>query len=369
MTIDFTEKPELKTSMLAYRRSLEVSEAMMNAGNWEGRTPALDENGISNHVEKGLVPVQVVEKGVRGQTSNETSKVNKENWGKSNPQIVDFAMMPVETDMLVISFSLTAIPESLKPSASDNKYVSQNLAAFADRCVENGSYIELAWRYLGNIANGRISWRNGAIAHETEVVVQFENSAIVFDPSALSWARVPSREEIRASAKEGAEHLDALVELLVEGMTTRARPIMVAWRGKMSALAEVYPSQEYKGTAARKEVSRSLSAIERTIGGNTIRCATLHGQKIGAAIRCIDDWHNAPNYEGIPVPVNPYAGVQEAGIALRVKATGVPGFYDLRKKPDSLIAELDASEPSGNVLFFLANLVRGGVYGSKGDQA
>jgi CRISPR-associated protein Csy3 len=104
----------------------------------------------------------------------------------------------------------------------------------------------------------------------------------------------------------------------------------------------------------------------------------MHSQKIGAALRHIDVWHNDDSYNAIAV--NPYDGVQETGARLRVEKNrggtdSAKSFYALRSKPDDLFSaianakETNGDDISGDVHFVMANLVRGGVFGQKGGEA
>ena len=136
----------LKTNMLAFSRSLELSDGLMLAGTWECAQDA-------------LVPVEVRRIGVRGQTSNASSKTDKENWGASNPQRVEVATMPPEKDTLFISFTLRVLANSRKPFATDSFEVANSYRQLAETFNATGGYAELARRYLTNIANGRFAWR------------------------------------------------------------------------------------------------------------------------------------------------------------------------------------------------------------------
>ena len=96
----------------------------------------------------------------------------------------------------------------------------------------------------------------------------------------------------------------------------------------------------------------------------------MHSQKIGAALRHIDTWHGHKAYNAIAV--NPYGGVQETGAVLRAEKNrggedSAKSFYKLRNKPDELLTGIASASSAenlpGEAHFFVANLVRGGVFG------
>jgi len=351
----------LKTNMLAFSRSLELSDGLMQAGIWGSEQDA-------------PVPVEVRRIGVRGQTSNASSKTDKENWGASNPQLVDIATMPPERDMLLISFTLRVLANSRKPFATDSFEVANSYHRLAEAFDAAGGYAELARRYLSNIANGRFAWRNASLTDEADVTVSWANRTIRFDPSGISLTRVPTLPDLSAAVTDGAE-LASLVDGFAKALSNPATPmnLNVTWRARVNELAQVYPSQVYPGTDIKAdEKGKTLAKIRRTIGLRVVDAAILHQQKIGAAIRWIDDWHGVEEFGLEPVPANPYAGVQEMGVALRAKGKNNPiktpakSFYDILAKPACIESDIQSSKVGPEFFFVMANLVRGGVFGDKG---
>lgn len=344
---------KLTTNMLAYSRSLEFTAATMTGVSWEDP-------------ESGYDPIEVQTEGVRGQSSHANDK--KGNAGKSNPQLVDVARVPVGRDALKISFALRVMANSFCPSAIDNSDVRRNLQKFVAEYAMSDGFETLAWRYLENIANGRFTWRNRSISDQAIVKVSCGETQVAFDPFKLSLDDIQGENAIEAAMVSGTEEdLHEIKDTILNGLTQNPEVIRVCWIGKVEDLAEVYPSQEYAGTDKAKlpagTPSRILASIKARHAGETVRQAIMHPQKIGAAIRCIDDWHGSDDYG--PVPVNPFAGVQEAGEVLRVGKEGGKSFYDLLKKPDEMIEKVNTVKLDGDCHFFIANLVRGGVFGSK----
>ena len=352
----------LKTNMLAFARSLELSDGLMQAGTWDSA------NGL-------LIPVEVRRIGVRGQTSNATSKTEKENWGASNPQRVDVATLPPEKDTLFISFSLRVLANSRRPFATDSFEVATSYRQLAEAFDSAGGYAELARRYIANIANGRFAFRNATLSDESEVTVSWTSGFIRFDPSRISRNRISTLSDLENAILDGAEHLASLIYCFSVALFDQDNPMnfKVIWRARVNENAQVYPSQVYPGTnVSADEKGKTLASIQQTVGSRVVRAAILHQQKIGAAIRWIDDWHDTEEFGEEPVPVNPYAGVQEMGVALRAKGKNNPikkpakSLYEILAKPTQIETDIQSGTVGPDFYFVMANLVRGGVFGNKG---
>jgi len=352
----------LKTNMLAFSRSLEVSDGLMQAG-------------FRGQPKESLVPVEVRRIGVRGQTSNATSKTEKENWGSSNPQRIDVATMPPGKDMLQISFTLRVLANSLKPFSTDSFDAVNSYRKLAESFESAGGYCELGHRYISNIANGRFAWRNFSLADESDITVSWQDFAVQFDPARLSRNRIPTPPELESSVINGAGHLTDLTVAFSNALFNPEAPInlKVVWRARVNENAQVYPSQVYPGTDVKTDAQgKTLASIRQTVGTRTVKVAILHQQKIGAALRWIDDWHGVKEFGREPVPANPYAGVQEMGVALRAKGKNNPiekpamSLYDILAKPTMIEADMRDNKIGPEYFFVMANLVRGGVFGDKG---
>lgn len=369
-----TTAPKLTTSMLAYQRSLELSEGLMFglAGDKLGKSSD-GKTWLDEALDAGR-HVEVREKGVRGQSSHAKPAKAELKPGASNPQIVDVAHLPADADHLLITFSMKVLPNAMGPSATDSSDAALGLAAFAQRYAEAGGFGVLAERYIANIANGRFAWRNRGISEDAKVGISWvdadtnERKFISFDPLEFDLEVMADGDDLEDAMIEGSkEDLKALVEGFSKALSGEARlTLRVGYLGRIMAGAEVYPSQEYVREDDKKNKSRHLSAVSRLAGGTTIRAATLHNQKIGAAIRCIDDWHGDEEFGDLPVPVNPYAGVQEINISLR-HPDNKRDFYSLRRSSKKTWESLVNGVVTDDAHFIVANLVRGGVFGQKGD--
>ena len=346
--------------MLAYARSIQVTEGLFFA------TQTMNDKTIRR-------PIEVLEKGVRGQSSY-ASEDRADKAGKSNPQSVEFAIVPLGYDGIELEFSLRIMPLSMKPHASDDIDVGATYQRLASAYKRAGGYYTLAALYAWNIANARFAWRNRYQSDQMSVRISFPEE-ICFDPSQLPLDRPANPTELQNAMTAGdPADFDKLVEKIALGLseTNPDHPFTakVIWSAKMEPGQELFPSQEYlreekEKSIKYKDVSRVLAKLPGFADGRKIGQASMHSQKIGAALRHIDIWHDSSSDGAIAV--NPYGGVQETGAVLR-KPKEKTNFYEIRKNASRLVEAVesarDAEGLSGDVHFFMANLVRGGVFGS-----
>jgi CRISPR-associated protein Csy3 len=344
-----SDTPSFETGMLAYARSLQISEGIFFGINGERR-----------------VPVEVREKGVRGQSSEDKAK----NPGLSNPQTVEFAVLPQSCTAVALEFSVRVLPRAMEPHACGNTLVGKTYTDLAKAYASAGGFGVLAELYSWNIANARFAWRNRFQVDRSAVKVSFSDEAIIFDPSKLSLEEVANREQMTAALVKGDRAaVDRFVDGVARGLTQTPFPFDVTWTGDVDAGQEIFPSQEYiRDGKAEKDLSRVYAKQPLFYAGREINQASMHSQKIGAALRHIDIWHGDAEYG--PIAVNPYGGVQETAAVLRNSKNS---FYDIRRKADDILAAVDsarsAADIPGTIHFMMANLVRGGVFGSSSKTA
>lgn len=350
--------PSFETGMLAYARSVQITEGLFFATK-------------SDSPEKHT-PIEVREKGVRGQSSEDKAK----NPGKSNPQSVEYAVIPQGHDGVELSFSVRFMPLSMKPHACGNTAVGETHIRLANAYKAAGGFRVLAALFAWNIANARFAWRNRFQSDAMSVTVVFEGREIIFDPFAFDLAVPADGDEMAAALIEGtADDLSALIDGIARGLSNdeqKAFTVKVRWNAAMEPGQEIFPSQEYvRDEKKDDQISRIYAKLPTRLGDRIIRQASMHSQKIGAALRHIDIWHGCDDH-AMPIAINPYGGVQETSAVLRDPKTK-KSFYDLRSKAQPLLdAAENAQGPNdltGDVHFVMANLVRGGVFGSSGKKA
>jgi len=348
-----SEAQSLETNMLAFARSVQITEGVFHGTRGTGE-------------ERQRVPVEIMSKGVRGQSSEDNAK----NAGKSNPQVVEFAAVPQGCDAIELSFSVRVLPCALRPHACDKAEVVHAYRKLAEAYAARGGFRRLAELYTWNVANGRFAWRNRWQTDAAEVRIDnFDGRKMAFNPlhDHLRDLETPAgMDDMTVAMTHGSQDdLKAFVDLFASALSGSGGPFTfaVVWSAAMQPGQEIFPSQEYVRDEVKQDnVSRIYAKLPALHGGRIIQQASMHSQKIGAALRHIDVWHGDASYGAIAV--NPYGGVQETSAVLRNK--GKRSFYDLRRKPEELFAALEKTEGEipGDIHFLMANLVRGGVFGS-----
>lgn len=355
-----TETPlSLETGMLAFARSVQITEGLLYAT--RSADPDL------------LTPIEVLEKGVRGQSAEDKAK----NPGLSNPQSVEYAIVPQGHDGVRLTFSARFMPFSLTPQSCNNTDVVSAYERLTSSYRAAGGYRTLAALYVWNVANARFAWRNRFQSDEMTVTVESEETGrLVFSPDLLSLEVPATLDQLAIAERSGnADGVEALIDEITHGLSNEDREastIRVRWDAAMEPGQEVFPSQEYvRESLADKQLSRVMAKLPTFHRGRELMQGSVHSQKIGAALRHIDVWHGSETHP-YPVAVNPYAGVQETGAVLR-DPKSKRSFYDLRAKAADLIGSVEAAETAeqipGDAHFVIANLVRGGVFGSSKKKA
>lgn len=349
----------LMTNVLSFCRSVEITEGLMFG---------IDEAFVGDATaDPKRVPIEVVEKGVRGQTSNVLTAEKAGTAANSNIQTVEAAYIPIGSSGLSIDFSLRIMPMSNAPQACNDPEVGAKYTELAEAYAGADGYRTLAELYLWNIASGRFAWRNRMQADEATVSLTLGGTEIRFDPFAVSMNTPASVEDMAGALKMGSqEDLEMMISAFERGLIEKPMTFRLSWLAAMPQAATVYPSEEYvREGKIQKDLSRVLAKLNVQWGSRQIKQASMHSQKCGAALRHIDIWHGSDEHGAIAV--NAYGGVQQTGEVLRpVKGEN---FYAIRKAIVDAdienLASMGRSEIPGNIHFLMANLLRGGVYGEK----
>ncbi|WP_048901950.1 type I-F CRISPR-associated protein Csy3, partial [Yersinia pseudotuberculosis] len=287
-------KATIKTaSVLAFERKLSNSDAMMYAGNW-GQTD-------------NWQPIIIKEKAVRGTISNRLKnalasdpvKLDAEIQ-KANLQRVDVAALPFDTDTLKMSFTLRVLGNLATPSVCNDQEYQAELASVINGYISEQSFSVLAARYAENLANGRFLWRNRVGAEDIKVCITSQTKSYQFDSNEFSLRQFsqPSKE------------LTALAQEIEQGLAGNGFAFFtVDAFVRLGNGQEVFPSQELVLDSNSKK-SKVLYQIDGI--------AALHSQKVGNALRTIDDWYpDATELALGPIAVEPYGSVTSRGKAYR----------------------------------------------------
>ncbi len=323
-----------------------------------------------NELDNGdLSPLWVVRHGIRG-TQN-INKASKEGQAASasakreevtNIQTTDSAKLDAKASALQVRFNLRgmdvkkalfACAPGQTDSIDDLNAFKSDLAVFVERAQSSDALVQLACRYVRNIANGRFLWRNRTVASAVTVSVALPGGReATFDALATPFNHF---EDVSDDER-------AVAEVLARGWKGEpASELRVTARVDfgVGGAVEVFPSQNYLENKARG-FARPLYCVGGAPDGqdqHSVRImgqAALRDQKIGNALRTIDTWY--PDYadHGVPLPVEPNGASLDAQEFFRNK--GAESGFKLMLR----VGELDPMTPEG--LFLLACIIRGGVF-------
>lgn len=343
---------DIKTaSVLAFERKLDPSDALFFSGSWSDRGESVKWN-----------PLTIREKAIRGTISNrlktkDTDPAKLDAAIESpNLQRVDVATLPNDADTLRVNFTLRIIGGAGEPSSCNDAAYRNRLRQIVESYTTDTGFAELSLRYAVNLANGRFLWRNRLGTESIEVIVRHNegdnHKEWKFD--ALSFTL--QSFNIPENAKSD---LIALSHAIESGLSGDKYVLLdVTAFVRVGNGQEVYPSQELildKGSSGKGQKSKTLYSIANQ--------AAMHSQKIGNAIRTIDDWYHDEDAIG-PIAVEPYGSVTSMGKAFR-QPRQKKDFYTLL---DSWVTRDKAPESDGDRHFVMATLIRGGVFGESGKE-
>ncbi|PJK14613.1 type I-F CRISPR-associated protein Csy3 [Lysobacteraceae bacterium NML07-0707] len=357
-------------SVLAFERKLDPSDALFHSGDWAARND-----------DRGWTPVRLQEKSVRGTISNRLKAAEQDPLkldaaiDKPNLQTVDVAALPMDADTLRVRFTLRVLPGVGQPSACNKADYQKKLITLAQDYAARHGFRELARRYAINLANGRFLWRNRVGAEDVEVeVARFQQgqAALVGRFDALSFSlrdfNVPSDVQ---------DQVQALADLIAQGLRGETHVLLqITAYVRIGNGQEVFPSQELildkeggraakgKMVAKEKEEENEQARVHKKsktlyfVGSKKDGIAAMHSQKIGNALRTVDDWYQEAEGNG-PIAVEPYGSVTTQGKAYRQPKGSKDDFYTLF---DGWMLK-DKVPTEAQQHYVMAVLIRGGVFG------
>ncbi|MBC3810919.1 type I-F CRISPR-associated protein Csy3 [Undibacterium aquatile] len=317
-------------SVLAFDRKLEPSDALMHSGLW-----------VNMNDKKQWQAIELFERRNRAVKSNFKQEVldNEEELQKqiaeANLAWGDDAALAHDNDTLQVSFSLRVVRGLERPSVCNKKEFEdayrKEISAYTDTSLG-----ELARRYAYNIANGRFLWRNRVGAQDIKVFVSHSSLSSPLEFNAYEFSL----------NKTTADHIsiNALAELIKAGLSGENTFLTINAFVKLGEGQRVWPSQEMVLNSPKGEKSRHLFSLNGK--------AAMHCEKIGNALRTIDDWYKDAT---TPIAIEAYGSVTQRGVAYR---SSQDDFKTLLLK---WLNGKDISE--SNKHFVVAMIIRGGVFG------
>lgn len=321
-------------SVLAFDRKLEPSDALMHSGNWKD----IKEDKLWQTIELFDRRNRAVKSNFKQEVLEDEEELQKQI-AEANLAWGDDAALAHDNDTLKISFSLRVVSGLSQPSVCNKvefeKVFHERLEEFTDTNLE-----VLANRYAYNIANGRFLWRNRVGAQNIKVIVKHSTlgSPLEFDAYDFS---------LKNTSSEDAS-VNTLAHLIKSGLGGDENTLLnIIAYVNLGEGQRVWPSQEMVLNPPKGEKSRHLF----NLNGN----AAMHCEKIGNALRTIDDWYPAATS---PIAIEAYGSVTQRGVAHRSSKND---FKTLLLK--WLNAEDIATISSDEKNFVVAMIIRGGVFG------
>jgi len=342
-----------KPSVFAFERRIEPSDGLLFSGNWDDRDDAGKWQPIllKAKIERGTVVNRLKP------TEEDAAALNL-NDERANIQTVDCADLPAHHDTMRLQFTLRIRPKFWGPSACDSPSYLEGfkkaMEAYLDK--KEGMGI-LAQRYARNIANGRFLWRNRRSADEVEVRVEALEKGKPTPPWTFDSFSEPFCDMGKMEACSEGDALSSLSQLVEKGLLEKYVLLRVTAFARVGAGQSVFPSQEFiqkpEGVKAKKgDKSKTLYSVNGV--------AALHSQKIGNAIRTIDNWYSGAAANG-PISVEAYGSVTSMARAWR-KSANKEDFYTLLDRW-VLKNEWPRTESGDQSHYVIAMLIRGGVFG------
>lgn len=328
-------------SVLSFDRKLEPSDAVMYSGNWN----EINTNGKWS-------PIELFERRNRAVKSNFKSEVldDEEELKKQieEPNLAwgDDAALPPGSDTLKVSFSLRVIGGIYMPSACNKKDYQDKFTETVDMYIKDIGLEEISKRYAYNLVNGRFLWRNRVGAQDIEIHISHKDfkKPLIFDAYDYPLKETSTSDEI----------ISPLVSLIEKGLKGELKILIeIDAYVKLGDSQRVWPSQEMVLNSPKGEKSRHLFSL--TANGVN-RNAAIHCEKIGNAIRTIDDWQTGSE---MPIAIEAYGQVTQRGVAYRSRRNDFKTLISKWIDGESI----EESEKH----FVVAMLIRGGVF-SEGES-
>lgn len=352
-------------SVLAFEKKLVPSDGYFYGTKWS-------EINFYNPQEIKKQPLRIIEKSVRGVIGNRfNSKDSKEfdkdtkldaKFENANLQTIDSCFLGENQDTLIMHFTLKILSGLEKPWVSNGKEFNNFYTQIIDKYQEKFGFQELAKRYAINIANARYLWRNRVGVEEIKVLVKINNQENILKFNAKKFDLKNFDSPLEGDLKTLINHIANALAGANE-YEDNALILDINVFAKVGIAQDVYPSEELvldKGNSKGKgEKSKILYKIK--INDNN-EIAGMHSQKIGNALRTIDNWYpELSENSNNPIAIEPYGSVTTLGKAFR-KPKDKSDFFTLF---DNLfLGKISFENMKENDLhYIIATLIRGGIFG------
>lgn len=300
---------------------------------------------------------------------NATMKTKEDEKTKAVLQVVESSELAPGDDTLVLQGKiLVNVALARTQSCNIAAYSAKHGVVFAG-AVADGVVKELALRYAMTLAAGNWGWRN-ALESDTITVAVHWTAAKEAHRATFTDFLLADENTFDIEQPQYADHKPAILELAgaIEAAFTRKGPgfgtiFTVTGMFRMGIGARVYPSQEWASTlmqAASKANWEGGKGVTRTLAKltkNGLPQAIINNRKVGNALRTIDTWY-ADDVQGAPIAAEPFGASSHQNVAHR-SSDKLSLFGMVKSINDGVKLTRE------QVLFYMACVIRGGVYGGK----
>lgn len=344
-------------SVLSFQRGTIISDGLLSSIiNKDGR--------------EFLEPIRVIRHGIRG--TNSHPKDGK-NGGLSNIQRTESAKTSTRAEGLAVKFSLRTInANSLLFGCSDIGFRNATNGFVEEYFHRNSLELnEICCRYARNILNGRWLWRN-RILGEVSVVSTGGNKKFTSAGSRFNDFDAYTEDEKGLAsviiggflAQNGSgEHVIEVEGRVIFGFTGEVE--VFPSQNMVSNKPDGFARSLYKvDMISRKDLMAILGgankdkedAGEFMADAIDMGHAAIRDQKIGNAIRTIDNWYPSFAETNLIIPVEPNGASLELNKVLRDKS----------HESGTFLAKIDEykqnSDFNQDAAFLIATMIRGGVF-------
>lgn len=274
------------------------------------------------------------------------------NRSKPNPGSRDAAYLDGDKNMLVLVGSIKLIPRYFTLDISDNPAYKEYHQEFVNQYLADGHMPELMRRYLSNIVNGRLLWRN-KFGYSRKTVIDVRTGDE--DPLQRFVIQKPEGAEF--------ERLVDLIQTQIQKKGLVTTTLEIAMIIEVGYDAEVYPSQLFvqEGAVARmrEDGDKKYSRLLANRNWNGAEQVIFGADKIGNALRTIDSSY-AEGDDLEPIAVELYGAVMTQRVAHRYE--NKTSYFDLVLK--KRYADMTTEERH----YIMAVWMKGGSLGFAQDK-
>lgn len=363
--VEKTEKINKKDNLkvLSFRRLMETTDGVMKAVN----SKTLEESPIINSFHGQRVPAGYDKDGAKAESrgKKDSSRNLMSGWR---------AKLPVDSDVLKVSYSVTIFPLTTVPDACDNASFYVDLIKALEVMKNEDEVAKVARYYAYNIANASWMWRNRDSASSIEVGIKYtlsksDKPTVLIISDALDLALRPvvsktAKENGLADPSDSYHEIDDLANAIENVLRGKAKPLSLFVEGyaKMTPGREVWPSQLYLPKRFLSDVGKTFFTF-----GNPVHSKSLVGnepgitmEKIGNALRTFDNSHNDPN---LVIAIETNGGYLPIGLDMR-SSSKKNRIYDILQKYVEGIIPLNSDEK----VYLIGCIIRGGLFAKSDDK-